>query len=575
MKFNSIQTKTTSVIGLSVLIIIGLMASLVVVNVSGVLKQHVNEESERVVSDISSMFSLYINMQTGRVESLASEKQVVDAIETRNQQQLDRVTETFFNIRKTSKTITNIGLFDNDCILLAHGNVLPPLGTNFSHRDYCEGVKSSKLTYISEAYLSATTNESVFAVATSVLNGNKTSIGFIIVVNDISGIRDIIYNSLGNEFVIMLDRTNTAFLDSRKDTLLQKNAPYSPEVELIKEKLIQNTTEGVIEHTNEKGMEHLIYFKKIKEFTIILVRDKKEVETHITSIGSRIYLGASVAVLFILITAWMISHSITKPINKLTKSVNNIVSGNLDVKLEKNNIEEIEELTSALDKALASMKLAILRKGLSKDDIGLGKLIKEKTKIEEELKTSEAFVEEIIEHAGIPIIAFARNGELRIANNKFFETTGYSKKDVSTKEEFIKQAFPSKEAKETIMKAYSEFDKEHDVRNIVLPVMCKNGSTIVTVVNIDSIKDSTGTKTGEALFLRDLTEIFGLEKQIRYWTANGFIQADKTGKQRIGNHIEISKSKENSNNEEKLKKNKTKKRGNAHDKENKNRNKGI
>ena len=71
--------------------------------------------------------------------------------------------------------------------------------------------------------------------------------------------------------------------------------------------------------------------------------------------------------------AFFTARSISKPIKKLTQDVSAITKGKLDVRLGKSSISEIQSLTDSLDRVLASMKLAILRTGAKKEDIGLGK----------------------------------------------------------------------------------------------------------------------------------------------------------------------------------------------------------
>lgn len=82
--------------------------------------------------------------------------------------------------------------------------------------------------------------------------------------------------------------------------------------------------------------------------------------------------------------AFFISKSISKPIEKLKKTVDAITTGKLDVQLEKSSISEVQSLTDSLDRVLASMKLAILRTGIKKEEIAIGKTIKSKEKEQKE-----------------------------------------------------------------------------------------------------------------------------------------------------------------------------------------------
>ena len=85
------------------------------------------------------------------------------------------------------------------------------------------------------------------------------------------------------------------------------------------------------------------------------------------------FLGLIVAVTFFvsLFIAYFISH----PLEKLSKNIDDISKGNLDVQLEKSEIFEINNLTDSLNRVMTSLKLAIHKVGIKKG-IYLKKLLK-------------------------------------------------------------------------------------------------------------------------------------------------------------------------------------------------------
>ena len=95
---------------------------------------------------------------------------------------------------------------------------------------------------------------------------------------------------------------------------------------------------------------------------------------------------ASIVMIIVLIIALLISLSISRSISKLTTGVESITKGDLSIQLEKSNIFEIRKLTDSLNRILATMKLAILRTGLSKADIGIGEAVKAKEEAEAKYK---------------------------------------------------------------------------------------------------------------------------------------------------------------------------------------------
>ena len=67
--------------------------------------------------------------------------------------------------------------------------------------------------------------------------------------------------------------------------------------------------------------------------------------------------------------SFVIAYYITKPIEKLTKNINQISKGELDVTLENSEIYEINNLTESLNRVMASLKLAIHKVGVKKGEI--------------------------------------------------------------------------------------------------------------------------------------------------------------------------------------------------------------
>ena len=98
-----------------------------------------------------------------------------------------------------------------------------------------------------------------------------------------------------------------------------------------------------------------------------------------------IYFSIIILILAI-VTALLTSRSISRPIQTLKNNVDEITQGKLDIQLEKSSINEIKSLTDSLNRILATMKLAVLRTGLNKRELGLGELKKVKEELEEKYK---------------------------------------------------------------------------------------------------------------------------------------------------------------------------------------------
>jgi PAS domain S-box-containing protein len=105
-----------------------------------------------------------------------------------------------------------------------------------------------------------------------------------------------------------------------------------------------------------------------------------------TQLGKiNLYFSLMIFILAIILS-FFISVSISKPIKRLKEDVDEITKGKLDIQLNKSSITEVQGLTDSLNRILATMKLAILRTGLSKGELGLGEAIKAKEEAENKYK---------------------------------------------------------------------------------------------------------------------------------------------------------------------------------------------
>lgn len=151
-----------------------------------------------------------------------------------------------------------------------------------------------------------------------------------------------------------------------------------------------------------------------------------------------------------------------------------------------------------------------------------GEDLTEQIKIMAQLEKERRFREKLIEHGGIPILAFKSDGEVLIANEELVKVTGYTKEELKPLDEALKKICPSEEVQQKVLKAVKAAEKEN-VHDFVFPILNKEGTTRILVSNITTISDE-GAGTRTVMFMRDLAEIFELEQQIRHWAGNGFTQ---------------------------------------------------
>ena len=147
--------------------------------------------------------------------------------------------------------------------------------------------------------------------------------------------------------------------------------------------------EKLIEGSNDyRGVRVISATRDINEIKVGLATkiDEAEAYSKIYSLQSITIILVSLTFIMILFLIYIVIKPVSREINSITQDIDEITKGNLDVRLEKGSLLEIDSLVNSLNRILASMKLAILRTGASRSDIGLGEAVEAKKAAEDKYK---------------------------------------------------------------------------------------------------------------------------------------------------------------------------------------------
>ncbi len=208
-----------------------------------------------------------------------------------------------------------------------------------------------------------------------------------------------------------------------------------------------------------------------------------------------------------LVVGYVIAHFISRPLMKLTKNIDEISKGNLDVELENSEINEINNLTASLDRVMASLKLAIYKVGLKKEEV-FQEVIKEKLEVEKKLeyllKKIDGWIWEIDE-----------NRKVTICSEKVAETLGYKPQQIIGKD--ILGFLPADSA-QTLNEVVSclASQKKESANKADFPWLSHGGDRHPVWIRsyLIPVFDSQGTFRGLRCFSRDITDIRAAQAQI-------------------------------------------------------------
>jgi len=124
----------------------------------------------------------------------------------------------------------------------------------------------------------------------------------------------------------------------------------------VSKKLESNLKEGLIE-LNQEG--DFIVFQEFEYLTIYVDETRDEVFSQLKIMQKYSLLSNVMVILILIVMIWWFGGMLTKPIEKMTRAVEEITRGKFEFRLEKSYIIEIQQLTEALNRILSSLKLAV------------------------------------------------------------------------------------------------------------------------------------------------------------------------------------------------------------------------
>ncbi len=346
---------------------------------------------------------------------------------------------------------------DSNGIIIASTNELH-IGQNKSTDQYF--VNGRNKTYVTNAYISDADNQKLINISTP--HNDGVLVGRI----KLEKLSEIVSDYTG------LGRTGESYLVNKNYVMITNSRNSKEQTELKQVVNTQNTENCFQDKTDEinhkdtevflgyTGVNVLGNHVLIPEMDWCLLTEIEEEEAF-GSLRKQVFetsLNTAIAAMaLVLIIGFILSAIISKPIKKLTKDVDSITKGKFDTQLKKSRITEVQSLIDSLNRILASLKLAILRTGATKEEIGIGEVIKKKEEAEKKAIMFGDAVKTSID--GISIADL--EGKIIFTNNAFNKMWGY-------------------EPEEVIGKKLDEFWKEDQIKKVrtkVVPATLKSGWT--------------------------------------------------------------------------------------------------
>lgn len=232
-----------------------------------------------------------------------------------------------------------------------------------------------------------------------------------------------------------------------------------------------------------------------------------------------------------LVVSFLIAYFVTRPIERLTKNIDKISKGTLDVNLEYSEINEINNLTDSLNRVMASLKLAVHKVGIKKGEI-----------FEDAIKAKEAYEKrqnDLLDSINGWAWETDAKGIITYCSKNVSTMLGYNCKDIIGQSAF--DFMTSEDAKKAKQIFNEASHKKMIIKNLENWNIKNNGEKICVLTNGVPIYDDTGNLKGFRGVNTKITE----EKRaiIRIKELNNELSELKTEVTGLLNEREIKKSK--------------------------------
>ncbi|MBD3355116.1 HAMP domain-containing protein [Candidatus Woesearchaeota archaeon] len=309
---------------------------------------------------------LFLDEQKEKLTLLAQEPLIIEFIKASKQDKdYDGLYEEV--LKRIKKINKGTGIFSTEGIILAAENTPP--GTDYS--DYPYFIKKQE-GFFFDTYYDKERKSIWLGVLTQIKDEEGKNIGVIGFDIDTEKLEDIVLDKsgLGETGESLLGKKDEdgdidIFTKTRfdvEDSAIHKISKKKKDIPIV---MVMDKKEGFFEDTvdyrGEKVLAATNYIEEV-DWGLVTKVDREEAFSDLDSLRNKAVLLTIFMVFSGIIISIFISKSISYPIKKIAKSVEEVSKGNFDEKIEDSSIKEIQVLVKALNRVMKTMKLAVLEK---------------------------------------------------------------------------------------------------------------------------------------------------------------------------------------------------------------------
>lgn len=367
-----LQTKMiTSILAVFIISLL-FMGVLVFSNSRANLEQQIINQLQSASKITENNINTFLDQQENKIELVATQS----ALSNEELSQMVALDGTFYDMF----------VIDSNGMVVTSSNP-ERVGLYRGDREYF--VNARNQTYTSGVYFALVPQQYSVSVSTpfneGVLVGAMNLDVFDKLVSDRAGLGKTGENLLafddGNGSIIYF--TTRLFSEQKIEILSNENAKSRPIYPAVRgeERVFTN----VRDYRNQSVLASTNYISRVKMGMVSKI-DISEAFSKVGEIQSMTWFLVAITSILVGFVVYIISKGISNEIKDITEDIGKITKGDLEIQLKKSGLFEIQSLIDSLNRILASMKLAILRTGFSKAELGIGEAVKAKEEAEQRFK---------------------------------------------------------------------------------------------------------------------------------------------------------------------------------------------
>jgi PAS domain S-box-containing protein len=325
-------------------------------------------------------------------------------------------------------------------------------------------------------------------------------------IQDVTGLGDtgetLVGQKIGNQVVFLNP------LRHDPDAALKRKINIGEKVGVPMQEAVQGR-EGVGQLVDYRGKKVIAAWQYIPslDWGIVAKIDTQEAFADVVNLRNLLIILLVIISVLAGIMAFSIAQSISEPIKKLSKGAEIIGSGNLDYKIETNLKDEIGQLSRSFAKMTQDLKQTTA----SRDE--LNKEIAERRKVEEALRQTRDYLENIFNCANAPILCWDAKSRITRFNHAFENLTNYKHEEVIGKD--LNILFPDDTREESLDKIGRTLIGEH-WEVVEIPIQRKGGEIRIALWNSANVYADDGkTLLSTIAQGQDITERKQTEEELK------------------------------------------------------------